>query len=324
MKLSLSRQEVMKHIEPEAAIIADEMLKPIEENWQPTDLLPDSANENFFEEVKLIQQQAENLSYDLLVVLTGNTLTEEALPTYESWLSGMEGIKVDENNAWMKWIRGWTAEENRHGDALNRYLYLCGRINMREFEISMQYLIAGGLDIQTGTDPYKNFVYTSFQELATNISHRRVASAAKQSDNLVLSKICGVVASDENRHAKAYKNFVSKIFEADPNEMMLAFEYMMRRKIIMPAHFLRESGEKLNTFSTFSDSAQRVGMYTAIDYVDILRSLIDEWKLDSIRELKENGEKARDFIMALPDRLQRIAERAVIPETDYKFKWIIA
>ena len=133
-----------------------------------------------------------------------------------------------------------------------------------------------------------------------------------------------MVAADETRHAKAYKNFVTKIFEVDTNEMMLAFEYMMRQKIVMPAILLREGGGKKDTFANFSDAAQRLGMYTANDYVDILRSLLDEWQIETMRGLKENGEKARDYLMALPDRLQRIAERAKMPEVEHKFNWILS
>ena len=32
---------------------------------------------------------------------------------------------------WARWTRGWTAEENRHGDLMNKYCYLSGRVNMR-------------------------------------------------------------------------------------------------------------------------------------------------------------------------------------------------
>jgi acyl-[acyl-carrier-protein] desaturase len=104
--------------------------------------------------------------------------------------------------------------------------------------------------------------------------------------------------------------------------MMLAFEDMMRKKIVMPAHFLREMGlPKGQTFSHFSDAAQRIGVYTSADYVNILRSLITEWKIDGMRSLNEAGEKARDYIMSLPDRLQRIAARNNI-ETGYSFSWI--
>jgi acyl-[acyl-carrier-protein] desaturase len=50
--------------------------------------------------------------------------------------------------------------------------------------------------------------------------------------------------ADEARHAKAYKHFVAKILEIDPSEMILAFEDMMRKKIVMPAHLMRQSGQK--------------------------------------------------------------------------------
>jgi acyl-[acyl-carrier-protein] desaturase len=160
--------------------------------------------------------------------------------------------------------------------------------------------------------------------MATNISHRRVATIAKQEGSNILSKLCGLVAADEARHAKAYKTFVTKIFEIDSNEMMLAFEDMMRQKIAMPAQYLREMGDKINTFSNFSDAAQRIGVYTSLDYVDILKSLIEEWEIDSVRGLNEQGEKARDYLMRLPDRLTRLSERMRIPDTEFKFNWILA
>ena len=131
-------------------------------------------------------------------------------------------------------------------------MYLSGRVDMRQMEISTQYLLADGVDNGAARDPYRNFVYTSFQELATNISHRRTATLAKNYGNNQLSKICGLIAADELRHAKAYKSFISSIFEIDPSEMMIAFEDMMRKKIVMPAQFLRQQGEKIGTaFYTF-------------------------------------------------------------------------
>lgn len=277
----------------------------------------------FFDEIRNIQEQAENLNYDLLAVLIGDTITEEALPTYETWLGGLKGVRENSQGGWMKWIRSWTAEENRHGDVLNRYLYLCGRINMSKFEASTQYLISDGFNLQTDNDPYRTFVYTSFQEMATNISHRRVATLAKKSGNTILSKICGIVAADEARHANAYKFFINRIFGLDVNEMILAFEDMMRKKIVMPAQALRELGEQVNTFANFSDAAQRLGVYTATDYTDILSHLLEYWDIGNLRNLKENGERARDYLMRLPERLNKIAERMIIPERELKFNWII-
>jgi len=321
-----TRAEVLISLESFIRENMSSFLKSIEENWQPSDFLPDSRLDTdvFFSEVKLLRERAQGLSYDLLAVLVGDTITEEALPNYESWFHDLENLdRGDHFNGWGQWIRGWTAEENRHGDLLNRYLYLTGRVNMREFENSTQYLIADGFDLGTGRDPYRSFVYTSYQEAATNISHRRVGTLARKAGDAQLSKICGMIAGDEARHARVYKTFVEKIFELDPSEMMLAFEDMMRKKIVMPAHYMRELGVEMGkTFGHFTDAAQRIGVYTSNDYTDILEDLIRDWKVEKLTGLNEAAEKARDYVVALPGRLRRVADRMPVPKLEYKFKWI--
>ena len=230
---------------------------------------------------------------------------------------------VHEPQGWARWTRAWTAEENRHGDLLSKYVYLSGRVNMKAVETSTQYLIADGFDIKTDDDPYKTFVYTSFQELATNISHRRTGALAKKHGNASLSKMCAMIAADEMRHHKAYKSFVSSIFEIDPSEMMLAFAEMMKQKIVMPAHFLREmNGEKGGIYGHFSDAAQRLGVYTGKDYIDILDVLLKDWEISTMTGLNGAAEKAQEYLMRLPERLTRLTDRIKIPELEYKFSWI--
>jgi acyl-[acyl-carrier-protein] desaturase len=325
MSIKNIRLEVMQFLEKNIDAFVENYLVPVEKIWQPTDLLPDSQSESFYDDVKELREIAKDLPYDFWVVLVGDTITEEALPTYESWLMDVEGVNQVDNggNGWSKWVRSWTGEENRHGDVLNKYLYLSGRVNMREVEMTTHHLINDGFDIGTDRDPYKNFVYTSFQELATYVSHNRVSQIAKKYGDNKLSKMCRLIAGDEMRHHLAYSEFVDRIFKVDPSEMMLAFQYMMKQKITMPAHFLRESGESIGSaFDQFSDSAQRIGVYTAMDYVDILRKLIDKWQIDKIDGLTAEAEKARDYLMKLPDRMARISERIVIPEESHIFKWV--
>jgi acyl-[acyl-carrier-protein] desaturase len=323
MSIKNMRLEVMQFLEKNVDTFVDQYLIPVEKIWQPTDFLPNSQSENFYEEVKELREIAKDLPYDFWVTLVGDTITEEALPTYESWLMDVEGIDQVEANGWSKWIRQWTGEENRHGDLLSKYLYLSGRVNMREVEMTTQHLINDGFDIGTGRDPYKNFVYTSFQELATYVSHNRVAQLAKTYGDNKLSKICKMIAGDEMRHHHAYSEFVNRIFQVDPSEMMLAFQYMMKQKIVMPAQFLRESGEKMSSaFEHFSDSAQRIGVYTASDYIDIMQKLIDKWEIDKISNLTDEAEKARDYLMKLPGRMAKISERLIIPQESQIFKWV--
>ncbi len=313
----------MQFLEKKVDVFVDQFLIPAEKIWQPSDLLPNSEKETFFDEVKELREIAKDLPYDFWVVLVGDTITEEALPTYESWLMEVEGVDNQGRNGWSKWVRHWTSEENRHGDLLNKYLYLSGRVNMREIEMTTQHLIADGFDIGTGKDPYKNFVYTSFQELATYISHNRVSQLAKSYGDKKLAKICKLISGDEMRHHHAYSEFVNQIFKVDPSEMMLSFQYMMKQKITMPAHFLRESGEKISSaFEEFSNSAQKIGVYTAADYVDILQKLVEKWEIDKIVNLTDEAEKARDYLMKLPARMAKISERLVLPDETKIFKWV--
>ncbi|AMA50341.1 MULTISPECIES: acyl-ACP desaturase [Flavobacterium] len=325
-KLNNIRLEVMQYLEKSLDSFVENYLLPVEKIWQPSDLLPNSEAENFIEEVTELREIAKDLPYDFWVVLVGDTITEEALPTYESWLLDIEGIQQKGSigdNSWAKWIRQWTGEENRHGDLLNKYLYLSGRVNMREVEITTQHLINDGFDPGTDRDPYKNFVFTSFQELATYISHMRVSKLAKQFGDKKLAKLCNLIAGDEMRHHLAYSEFVNRIFQIDPSQMMLAFQYMMKQKITMPANLIRESGEAIGTaFEKFSESAQRIGVYTATDYIDIMEKLIQKWEIDKITHLTDEAEKARDYLMKLPARMTRLAERIVTPTEEKIFKWV--
>ncbi|MGB3591123.1 MAG: acyl-ACP desaturase [Nonlabens sp.] len=319
------RIEVMQSLESKVQSFMDNFLIPVEKIWQPTDFLPDSQSDSFFDEVKELRELAKELPYDFWVVLVGDTITEEALPTYESWLMDVEGINQVEGkgNAWSQWVRQWTGEENRHGDVLNKYLYLSGRVNMKQVEITTHHLINDGFDIGTDRDPYKNFVYTSFQELATYISHNRVAKMAREYGNTALSRMCRIISGDEMRHHNAYCTFVDEIFKVDPSNMMIAFKEMMVNKIVMPAHFLRETGQSIGeAFEDFSNCAQRIGVYTAQDYIDIMEKLIIKWDIPSINGLNEEAEKARDYLMKLPARMERIAQRMKVPQEQTKFSWV--
>ncbi|KAF7846556.1 hypothetical protein BT93_L4164 [Corymbia citriodora subsp. variegata] len=123
-------------------------LKPVENCWQPQDFLPDAALDGFEEQVRELRARAREIPDDYFVSLVGSMITEEALPTYQTMLNTMDGLR-DETAAsltpWAIWIRAWTAEENRHGDLLNKYLYLSGRVDMKRIEKTIQYLIGAGM-----------------------------------------------------------------------------------------------------------------------------------------------------------------------------------
>ena len=68
-----------------------ELLNSVENCWQPSDYLPESTGDNWPEQVRELRDQAKSIPDELLVVLVGDMVTEEALPTYQSLLNGFEG-----------------------------------------------------------------------------------------------------------------------------------------------------------------------------------------------------------------------------------------
>lgn len=139
-----------------------------------------------------------------------------------------------------------------------------------------------------------------------------------------LAQICGTIAADEKRHETAYTKIVEKLFEIDPDGTVLAFADMMRKKISMPAHLMYD-GQDDNLFEHFSAVAQRLGVYTAKDYADILEFLVGRWNLEKLTGLSGEGRKAQDYVCGLAPRIRKLEERAqgrVKQATAVPFSWI--
>lgn len=319
--------EIFKNLESWADDNILVHLKPVEKCWQPQDFLPDPASEGFHDQVKELRERAKEIPDDYFVVLVGDMVTEEALPTYQTMLNTLDGVR-DETGAsptsWARWTRAWTAEENRHGDLLNKYLYLSGRVDMRQIEKTIQYLIGSGMDPRTENSPYLGFIYTSFQERATFISHGNTARHAKEYGDIKLAQICGTIASDEKRHETAYTKIVEKLFEIDPDGTVISLADMMRKKIAMPAHLMYD-GRDDNLFEHFSAVAQQLSVYTAKDYADILEFLVGRWKVEELTGLSGEGRKAQDYVCGLPPRIRRLEERSQSRAKEVRvvpFSWI--
>ena len=103
------RLEVMQFLENKVDTYVDQYLIPIDKIWQPYDFLPNSEKDDFLVNVKELRVIEKDLPYDFWVVMVGDTITEEALPTYESWLMEVEGVDNEGNNGWAKWMRTATS-----------------------------------------------------------------------------------------------------------------------------------------------------------------------------------------------------------------------
>lgn len=316
--------EVIKSIEPFVEEFINQKMKDPEECWQPVDFLPDFADPDFADKVRILQKNIANVPDSVLVSLVGNMITEEALPSYQTFFNLLKGVNEERNvastGAWARWSRLWTAEENRHGDLLNKYLYLSGRVDMKVVEKSIQQLIYNGVELQTDGDPYHGLIYTSFQERATKITHVNTGKLAYKSEDTALAKICNLIAGEEALHEKAYKYFMGKIFETDPNGGLTAFVTMMKKKIIMPAN-LMDFGTEKRQYLNYVNITQKIGVYTSYDYAGIIDHLVKYWGIDKLRGLNAEGNKAQDFLSTLSERYFRLAERMQDPN-EIQLVWL--
>ncbi len=317
-------ESIQSHIGEQLTLLS---LPEQEKNWQPTDFLPDFAKDGWEKDLEELRESARGLPDETLVVLVGDMVTEEALPNYSAAFNRFSGANdktgVDES-PYAKWGRAWVAEENRHGDVLNKFLYLAGRVDMKAVETTIQHLIVNGFDLRHDGDPYKGFVYTSFQERATKISHSNVAKLANKAGFKSLYRLCQIISGDEARHEEGYKRFMDKIFEVDPNGAVKAFAEMMRRTISMPARLMLDNRDP-NLFEHFELVAQKAGVYTAYDYADIIDHLIKRWKLETITGLQTEAAADQDYLCNLSSRYRRLADRVEKKIKDYKpipFSWI--
>eukprot|EP00587_Corethron_hystrix_P004090 CAMPEP_0113316102 /NCGR_PEP_ID=MMETSP0010_2-20120614/11499_1 /TAXON_ID=216773 ORGANISM="Corethron hystrix, Strain 308" /NCGR_SAMPLE_ID=MMETSP0010_2 /ASSEMBLY_ACC=CAM_ASM_000155 /LENGTH=432 /DNA_ID=CAMNT_0000172725 /DNA_START=246 /DNA_END=1544 /DNA_ORIENTATION=- /assembly_acc=CAM_ASM_000155 len=289
------------------------LLETGEKSWQPQDYLPDMTADSWLEEVQELRDMASDIPDEVMVVLVGDMVTEEALPTYQTLLNTFEGCDDPigtTDSPWAKWSRGWTSEENRHGDLLNKYLYLSGRCDMRSIEVTIQHLITSGFNPGAQKDPYRGFVYTSFQERATKVSHGNVAKLARKAGDKNLSRLCAKIAGDEGRHERAYQQFSEEILKRDPDGLLEVFGEMMRGQIVMPAELMTD-GKNPMLYENFSGVAQRLGVYTAIDYADIIKHLVQRWDLEHLEGLSPEGEKEQQYLCRLPERYRKLAERSM-------------
>ncbi|XP_003561988.2 acyl-[acyl-carrier-protein] desaturase 4, chloroplastic isoform X1 [Brachypodium distachyon] len=322
------------------------LLAPVESSWQPHDFLPCSAAAgaggvseaealaSFTEGVAQLRAGAAGVPDDVLVCLVGNMVTEEALPTYQTMGNRSEGASDDTGVSslpWAQWLRGWTAEENRHGDLLNRYLYLSGRVDMRQVETTVHHLLRNGMEMLMPSSPYHSVIYGAFQERATFISHGHTGRLAGQHGDQALAKICGAIAADERRHEAGYSRAAARLFEVDPDGMVRALAHVMRGKVTMPGLLMSDGRDAAcgdgTLFERFSAVAERVGVYTARDYGDLVEHFVRRWRVAELRGLSGEGRRAQEYVCGLPPKVRRLAElahkRAARSEArPVQFSWI--
>src|SRR3954469_9225852 len=92
-------REVLIGLENEARYAVENYLVKAETAWQPSDFLPEMNSPAALEEIKILQERAAGIPAGVITSLVGNMITEEALPTYQSFFNLIKGVNEDGNMA---------------------------------------------------------------------------------------------------------------------------------------------------------------------------------------------------------------------------------
>jgi len=263
--------------------------------WMPSELIAAAPDTDPDAHRKMLRERARGISQPARVAIALNLLTEEGLPHFHRLLAAYVG----EEAFWTRWTNLWTAEEDRHGAVLHDYAREAEIFNTPVLERMQFEYIKAGFEPEWDKDPYRVFVYTSLQERATQVSHSNTGKLAGGYEPMI-GTVLQNVAKEEARHYTFYRSIFREVLKRDPNN---ALESAAR---IMPA--IDMPGVSMPHFRDFADVVRRAGIYGPRDYLKIVQELIKFWGIDSLGDLNEAGRKAQEKILAVPARLERIAQ----------------
>jgi acyl-[acyl-carrier-protein] desaturase len=224
-----------------------------------------------------------------------NLLTEDNLPYYFRTIEQLFGRE----RAWGTWVRRWTAEEGRHSMAIYSYLMVTRAIDPQHLERCRMAQVSGGV-IPEPPSLQEGFVYLALQELATRIAHR---ATGKMIGDPAGYEVMMRVAGDENLHQLFYRDLAHAAIEADPDGMMCAIERQVCG-FTMP-------GVGIPGFAEHARRIANAGIYDlAVHHDQILVPVVlRTWDVEHVEGLGEEGEQARERLMARLAKSERVARR---------------
>ncbi|MEM9465752.1 MAG: acyl-ACP desaturase [Actinomycetota bacterium] len=264
------------------------------QEWFPHTFVPWTTAQDFAEDYEWSPDEM-GVPAEVRSALFVNTLTEDNLPYYFRDIERMFG----RDGAWGEWVRRWTAEEGRHGLAMNAYLMATRSIDPVELERGRMAQVSTG-EVPEPPTLAEGLAYVSLQELATRISHFNTGNLLEEPTGKAMLRR---IAKDENLHYLFYRDAMTAIFEHDPSTAVMAVEKQVR-DFQMP-------GTGILGFTAHAKAIADAGIYDfAIHHDKILKPVVlRDWGVESLEGLTPEAEEARASLVKQIARIGKIGHR---------------
>jgi acyl-[acyl-carrier-protein] desaturase len=282
---------LLAEIEPAVAKLVDRHLSVAKE-WFPHEYIPYSLGRDFDKEPWTPDQP--RLSGVAQTAFEVNLLTEDNLPSYHYLI---RAIFEKGDGAWKSWVHQWTAEEGRHAIVIRDYLIVTRNIDPMMLERGRMQTVK--LGYARPMEVLRGLAYTSFQELATRVSHQ---NTGRYSSDPVADRIMSRVAADENLHMVFYRDALSAAFELAPSAVVKA--------IAQEVLTFEMPGAGITGFVRKAAKMADAGIYDLrIHHDDILWPLLRHWRVFERTDLDPEAEHARESLARFLGKLDATAKR---------------
>jgi acyl-[acyl-carrier-protein] desaturase len=223
-----------------------------------------------------------------------NLLTEDNLPSYHRIIAEHFG----RDGAWGTWVHRWTAEEDRHGQAIRDYLLVSRAVDPVALERARMAHMSAGFELGHSSAA-EVIAYVSFQELATRVAHR---NTGRLSGDPVCEGLLTRVAQDENLHMLFYRDLLDALFELAPDVAM--------RAVTTVVTSFRMPGHGLEGFTRKSAQIALAGIYDPrLHHDDVLLPVLRRLNVFERPAGGAHGERAREELAAHLTALDSAAHR---------------
>lgn len=293
--------EILKTLEEDASKIFEKHIES-RKDWYPHEMIPWSRYSNI--EEKGFDYNLNNISQGIISTIYLLLMTEDNLPWFSRELHNLMGGRAQDDTIWSQWLQQWVAEEDNHSYVIRNYVTLNGIFDPYYLERARMEQVKSGAS-PLAESVTSMLVYPCLQELSGRFMYRNVAESLEYDSEgyHIMSK----VASDENRHYIFYRDVVKKALEYYPSEFIIGLAKEGIDFKLPGSH----SKCGMIDFDFHTKHMADGGFFNLEIYINnvLIPTAIGNWKIDTLENLTEEAEKARDDIFLYIEKSKSLIER---------------
>jgi len=286
--------EVLSPLDAQVDALTDRHMAA-RKDWHPGELVDFSDDDDLIA-MRALRDRARGLDPAVKVAVALNMLTEEGLPSFHRLIAEHFGPSP----AWKRWSGQWTAEEDRHGNAMRDYVRDAALVSVAALDRLQFAFLRDGFNPEWTGSPYRLLAYTSLQERATQWAHANTGRLAAAQEPL-LQRLLAHLAGDELRHCAFYRDAFGLLLANDTDGALI--------ELATVACSLSMPGATIPGYAAMAEVERRANIFGPRQYAQIVEEAQIYWQLDRCRPQTGEGRAAQDRVMALPERLRQLAGR---------------